>query len=106
MSGAWHAWWAWYQRSGLDQATLTVPLVETTLLLATLTLCLFFRYSRAGLILAFLFLYRWGWTIQIQRFTADPTLQTAFSASYLAFGILVLTFTIISMVISNHSADD
>ena len=106
MPGAWHAWWAWYQSSGLDQATIAVPLVETTILLVTLTLCLFFRCSRAGLILSFLFLYRWGWIVQIQRFTADPALQTAFSAGYLAFGILVFTCTILNMLFHSGSHND
>ncbi len=106
MPDAWHAWLTWYHNSGLTQATIAVPLVETTLLLLTLTLCLFFRYARVGLILAFLFLYRWGWTVQIQKFTLDPTLQAAFSAGYLAFGVLVFTFTVVSMLFQSGSANE
>ena len=95
-------WWMWYRNSGLDQVMLSVPLVETMVLFITLTICLFFRFSRTGLILAYLFFYRLGWTVQIREYAADPDLQTAFSAGYLIFGILVFTFLIISTIIGGY----
>lgn len=96
---------AWYKSLGFDRATIAVPLVETTVLLISLTICLLFRFSRAGLILAYLFLYRWGWTIQIGLFTADPKMQAAFSVGYMVFGILVVTFTVVGMLVHNSARD-
>ena len=95
-------WWGWYQNSGLDHVMLSVPLMETTVLFIALTICLLFRFSRTGLILAYLFFYRLGWTVQIREYAADPDLQTAFSAGYLIFGILVFTFLIISTIIGGY----
>lgn len=99
-------WWAWYRSSGLENATIAVPLVETTLLLIALTICLLCRYTRTGLILGFLFLYRWGWTVQIGSFTSDPALQSAFSVGYLVFGILVFTFTAVGMIFRSRSHEE
>jgi len=99
-------WWAWYRSSGFDHATIAVPLVETVVLFLALTICLLFRFPRAGLILACLFLYRWGWTVNIDNFTTDPTIQSTFSVSYLVFGILAFTFTIISMLFHAGSRNE
>lgn len=98
--------WVWYKSSGFDHAMIAVPLVETAVLLISLTICLLFRCSRVGLILAYLFFYRWGWTVQIGLFTADPAMQTAFSVGYLVFGILVFTFTVVGMLLKNWAHDD
>lgn len=97
------AWWAWYKSSGFDHAMISVPLVETTVLLIAMTICLLFRFPRTGLILAYLFLYRWGWTVHIGTFTSDPEIQSAFSTGYLVFGILVFTFTVVGMLFRNGS---
>ncbi len=95
-------WWTWYWMSEFSHASIEVPLVETTILLLALTICLFFRLSRTGLMLAFLFLYRWGWMIQIQRFTPDPGIQAIFSAAYLMFGFIIFTFSIVSILHHRH----
>jgi len=105
MFSMFNQWWTWYKLSGFDHATIAVPLVETTVLLFTLTICLLLRFSRVGLILAFLFLYRWGWTVQVRDFSVDHTLQTAFSVGYLIFGIIIVTFTIIRMIHSGYRDD-
>ncbi len=99
-------WWTWYHQAGFSQATVAVPLVETTILLLAITVCLLFRFSRTGLVLAFLFLYRWGWTVQVQRFTSDPAVQSAFSAGYLVFGILVFTFALLGMAFRGGRRED
>lgn len=91
-------WWAWYRASEFSQATLAVPLVETTALLVAITICLLFRFSRTGLMLAFLFLYRWGWMVRIQHFTADPGIQAVFSVSYLIFGVGIFAFATVGMI--------
>lgn len=98
-------WWTWYRNSGLDNTMISVPLVDTTILFAALTICLLFRFPRLGLILAYLFIYRWGWSVQVQHFTADPNLQTAISVGYLVFGILVFTFTVVGMLHSECRND-
>jgi hypothetical protein len=99
-------WLAWYRSSGFDHATIAVPLVETTVLLISITICLLFRFSRVGLIIAFLFLYRWGWTVQVGSFTTDADMQAMFSVGYIIFGILVATFTVVGMILHSRANVD
>ena len=94
----------WYQNSGLQEAELTVPLMETTIVFVLLTICLLFRLSRTGLIIAYLFFYRTGWTtLQHVISHLAPSSKTFTSTAYIVFGILVFTFASIGMIHSSHS---
>lgn len=94
----------WYQATGLQGAELNVPLLETTAVFALLTICLLFRMSRTGLVIAYLFFYRAGW-MALQRVIGhlDTSSQTFTGTTYIVFGILVLTFAVIGMIHGSHS---
>lgn len=90
----------WYQQSGIAEAVLTIPLVETSLLFFLLTFCLLFRFCKTGLVVAYLFIYRWGWGVH-KTLVDDPTGQSVFSTIYIVFGVLVFTLAIVGL---SHSA--
>ena len=90
--------WNWYQDSGLADMPVEVPLVETLLVFAMLTVCLLFRFSRIGLILGYVFVYRWAWSARAQLHLEDPAHYTMFTTAYIIFGILVLAFSVIGMI--------
>lgn len=96
-------WLDWYQHSGLGAATLTIPLVETVVLFFVLTCCLLLRLTRTGLMVAYLFVYRWGWAFWNQNIGMSSTMQSAFAAGYIAFGILATAFSIIALLREQRS---
>lgn len=91
-------WWAWYNESGLASATLSVSLVEALALFLTLTVCFLFRFPRVGLLVAYGFVYKWGWSARGYFLPVSPIVENVFTVVYLACGIIVLTLSIISMV--------
>ncbi len=91
-------WWLWYTSSGLGQATLTIPMVEITLLLIVLAVCLLFRFSRIGLLVAYIFLYRWGWIFRSQHFLYNQIVQNLVTTGYIIFGIMVFLFAVTGMI--------
>jgi len=94
----------WYNLSGVQDASLTVPLTELVILFVLLTVCLLLRLSRTGLIIAYLFIYRWGWFFCLHNNFPDPKIRNMFLTGYIVFGILVLTLAIVAMMISNRSS--
>lgn len=95
--------WQWYQASGLSHAMVSVPGVEAIILLMVLTVCLLFRITRIGLVVAYIFTYRWGLLFGEQYFAADAKLYNVFLSSYIVFGILVLTLALMAMMIAARS---
>lgn len=93
--------WQWFQQFGLAQGTMTIPFVEGLLLLILLTLCLLFRLSRTGLIVAYLFVYAWGWRFQEQNLPANSSFHDAFLTAYIVCGILVFAFGIVGVMFYN-----
>lgn len=93
-----HELWQWYVSSGLGSATISIPMVETLLVFAVLTVCLLFRFSRIGLIVAYVFVYRWCWAFRQQILPDNPNVYNLFTAGYLICGILVFTFAIVGMI--------
>ena len=91
-------WWQWYLSSDLGSATLSIPMVETILLFAVLTICLLFRFSRIGLIVSYVFVYRWGWAVRQQILPDNPNITSLFTTSYMIFGLMVFTFVIVGMI--------
>ena len=93
-----YEWLLWYSNSGLSSGTISIPLVEAIALLLVLTICLLFRFSRIGLLVAYLFIYRWAWYFREQICSNDPYIRSIFTTSYIIFGILIFVFGIIGMV--------
>ena len=91
-------WLLWYHNSSLGSATLSIPLIETSLLLLVLTICLLLRFCRTGLLVAYLFIYRWGWYYQEQFSPNDSYNRMLFTTGYIVFGILVFVLAIIGTV--------
>lgn len=94
----------WYRISGIQDASITVPLIELIILFVFLTLCLLLRLSRTGLIIAYLFIYRWGWSLYLHNIFLDHRTRNMFLTGYILFGILVLTLAIVAMMISSRSS--
>jgi|GEM_PF-1513157 len=94
----------WYLASGIQDASITVPLIELIILFVFLTVCLLLRLSRTGLIIAYLFIYRWGWTFCLHNNFLDHKIRTMFLTGYIVFGILVLTLAIVAMMIASRSS--
>jgi hypothetical protein len=80
-------------------ASITLPALEVTILLALLSFCLVLRLTKIGLITAYLFIYRWGWLIFVEK-------DQHFLTSYLIFGTAVGIITSAGMIFSHHSHSD
>jgi hypothetical protein len=77
----------------IQGATVSLPAVELSALILVLTLALMFRFSRSGIIAAYLFTYKRGW-----NFLTDH--NQGYLMCYLIFGVLVGVLGVISMLIS------
>ena len=82
--------------SSARHATLSLPAMELLLLLILLSFCLVMRYNKIGLVTAYLFSYKWGWTL----FSGIANQQHLFA--YLVFGSLVGVLATIGMLRSHH----
>lgn len=89
-----------YNNSVFSQATFEVPALETTILFAVLTFCLLLRFARTGLVIAYIFVYRWGWIFCREEMKFDDR----FFAAYIVFGVLVCTFVVVGMLHSSHTS--
>ena len=94
----------WYRISGIQDASITVSLVELVILFVFLTVCLLLRLSRTGLIIAYLFIYHWGWSFCLHNNYLGHKITTMFLTGYIVFGILVLTLAIVAMLIASRSS--
>lgn len=81
--------------STLTKANLSLPALEVLLLLSVLAFCLVLRTTKTGLIIAYLFTYRWGWIILVDTNTSSLT-------GYLIFGMAVGLLTVVGMVRSQR----
>ena len=80
------------------QTNVPIPTLELLALLAILTVSLIFKSTRIGLLMAYLFVFRWGWLFIQETFQQHDT----FVVSYLVFGLLV---TVLSVVMMFRSSD-
>lgn len=80
----------------IRNASVTLPALEITVLLIVLSICLVFKFSKTGLLTAYAFAYKWGWTI-----FANDSQQSMLG--YAVFGILVGTLTAIIMLRNSHT---
>lgn len=76
------------------QSTVTTPAHEIMLLLVVVTFCLFAKWTRVGLLVAFVYVYRWGWLFMHQAFDNQPR----FLIVYYTAGILVIVASIIAFI--------
>ncbi len=74
----------------VSNASITIPAMDLTIVIATLTLCLVFKFSKTGLIVAYLFCYKLGWSVMLQH-------GDSYVAGYMSFGILVGVTAVIAM---------
>ena len=81
----------------IRNANITLPVLEITILLIILSCCLVFKYTRVGLITAYLFTYRWGWSFLVCR-------EQKHLIAYMIFGMAVGILTAIGML--RASPDD
>ena len=102
MFGKIYEWMLWCSNYGLSE-TISIPVVEAIVLLLVLTICLLFHFHSIGLIIAYLFIYRWAWCFREQVFPNDPYVRNIFMTSYIVFGILVFVFGIIGMACAKAS---
>ena len=72
-------------------ASLTLPAMEVSLLLAALSCCLVFKLTRTGLIIAYLFVYRWGWLLMSDQ-------GETYMAMYLGLGLIIGIITFVGLV--------
>lgn len=81
------------------QTSVPIPTLELLALLVILTVSLIFKATRIGLLMAYLFVFRWGWLFIHETFRGQ---HETFVISYLAFGALV---TILSVIMTIRSSD-
>jgi hypothetical protein len=76
-------------------AQIAAPSLELMLLLGILTLSLVFRAIRTGLLIAYLFAFRWGWI-----FVSETLAQkdTVYLQAYAFLGVFVMILGIIGMM--------
>lgn len=72
-------------------AVLELPAMEVTGLILLLTCCLLFKFTKTGLIVAYIFVYRWGWLFFIDQ-------PQEVLVGYLVFGCFVGILTVIGML--------
>ena len=75
----------------IQNATISLPVTELTVLVFVLSLCLLFRFNKTGLMTSYIFAYRWGWI-----FFAGHDEKYLFL--YLLWGVLVGIITVIGMI--------
>ncbi|MDD5677578.1 MAG: hypothetical protein PHW60_06240 [Kiritimatiellae bacterium] len=95
--------WLWYQASGLGHTMISIPAMEGIVLLILLTICMLFRTGQTGLVIAYIFTYRWGLLFGEHYFAGDMRLYNIFITSYIVFGILVLTLALVAMMAAARS---
>ncbi len=74
----------------ITHSQLTLPAFELVLLMVLMALALLFRYSRTGIVVAYLFAYRWGWGITEQ-------LSNGAHFAYMCFGVTVGILSVLGM---------
>ena len=82
-----------------QQTQVPIPTIELLVLLIILAVSLVFKSTRAGLLTAYIFVYRWGWLFFKETFRGQ---QESFLFGYLVFGALIILLSVIAMI---HSSD-
>lgn len=85
-----------------ERSAVSLPACEVLILLGVMTVCLLFRWNRAGLVVAYLDAYRWGWLFFRESFGAQYPLAMLF---YYVFGGFVLLLFLIGMFLGGSRND-
>jgi len=75
---------------------LTLPAFELVLLMGLLTVALLFRHAKAGILVAYLFAFRWAWPV-----AAD--LGTGAQFGYLILGAIVAGLAFIGLFVDTKA---
>lgn len=81
--------------SVVTKASIELPAIEVTILLIVMSVCLASRHTNIGLVLTYIFAYRWGWIL-----FAGHNIE--FMTAYLFFGTITGILTVIGMMTSKH----
>ncbi len=84
----------------LYQTRMDVSLLEIMLLVILLTLCLLFRSTRLGLIISFLFAYRWGWMLFDHLSPTQPNM--VLFGVYFLFGAATALVAVVKLFFVEH----
>ena len=79
----------------VQQTQVPIPTIELLVLLIILTVSLVFKSTRIGLLMAYIFVYRWGWLFFKETFHGQ---HESFLFGYLIFGALVILLSVIAML--------
>jgi uncharacterized membrane protein (DUF441 family) len=71
----------------LGETNMSMPSGEVVILLALLVMCLLTKASRTGLIVAYLFVFRWGWIFLRENF--EYAEYATMFRGYVVLGILI-----------------
>lgn len=74
----------------LRNATIALPVLEVSVLVLALSYCLAQKWTDTGLVIAYMFVYHWGWLFFAKQ-------NTLFFGIYLVLGAFVLTLSILDM---------
>ena len=83
----------------VQQTQVPIPTIELLLLLIILTVSLVFKSTRIGLLVTYVFVYRWGWLFFKETFSGQ---HESFLLGYLVFGALAILLIAIVMFNSNE----
>ncbi|HOO51273.1 MAG TPA: hypothetical protein PLK94_08315 [Alphaproteobacteria bacterium] len=78
--------------AAIPYSPVVLPFVEVIALIVLLVSCLLFDLSRCGLIIAYVFSYRWGWML------LDEKRSMMFFFAYCMFGVLTGTLAVIALL--------
>ncbi len=79
-------------------STVTTPAPEIMLLLIVTVICLVARWTRVGLLIAFIYAYRWGWLFMHQEFSRHQGMLLI----YYITGIVAIVGTIIAFLMQKE----
>jgi len=75
----------------VQNASIELPAVEVTVLLVLMAICLVTKHTRVGLVITYLFAYRWGWSVFAGH-------SIPFLTCYLFFGTITGILTAIALM--------
>ena len=81
----------------IQSATVSLPALEVTILLVALTVCMLFEVTRIGLVVSYLFVYRWGWLF----FQAH---NQGVLVAYMIFGCVTGILAVLGMIHTARAA--
>ena len=81
----------------IAEATITVSVLQITIMIIMFSLCLLFRFNKLGLLLAYLYTFHMGWTFCQAELIHKGTQFHTYAMVYVIFGMFVLFLSIVQM---------